>query len=82
MSTEYSNIKFRYILIPVWISACKYNGKVYNVVASGHNGRGNCHRPVSVLKMILLILIILALFAAPGILVFIIQAIEVIAMGG
>lgn len=82
MSTEYSNIKFRYILIPVWISACKYNGKVYNVVASGHNGKGNCNRPVSVLKLVLLILIILALFAAPGILVFIIQAIEVIAMGG
>ena len=82
MSTEYSNIRFRYILIPVWISACRYNGKVYNVVASGHNGKGNCNRPVSVLKLVLLILIILALFAAPGILVFIIQAIEVIAMGG
>ena len=70
MSTEYSNIRYRYILIPVWLSACQYNGKVYNVVASGHNGKGNCNRPFSVLKLILFILIFLAAFSLPVLLSF------------
>ena len=68
LSTQYSNIKFRYILFPVWLAACPYNGKIYYVVASGHDNRGNCGRPVSVLKIILLVLIVLGIFATPYIL--------------
>ena len=51
-SVEYSNIKFRYALIPVWLSGCRYKGKIYNMVSSGYDLRGNCNRPVSVLKLV------------------------------
>ena len=58
LSTEYSNVKFRYILVPVWLTAMRYKGKSYNVVCSGHKQRGNCKRPVSIPKMIILGLIV------------------------
>ena len=65
LSTEYSNIKFRYFLFPVWLSACNYKCKTYYVVASGHDNRGLCDRPVSVVKILILILILLGLFSLP-----------------
>lgn len=64
-STEFSNVKYRYVLVPVYLTACKFNGKVYNVVASGFDGRGNCDRPVSVAKIIILVLIVLFFFSIP-----------------
>ena len=65
VSTSYSDIKFKLILVPVWLTACRYKGKAYNVVASGCNGRGNCRRPVSIPKMVLLILIFLGILTLP-----------------
>lgn len=65
MSTSYSNISFKLILVPVWLTACRYKGKSYNVVASGCNGRGNCRRPVSIPKLIILILIFLGILSIP-----------------
>lgn len=61
-STEYYNVRFRYVLIPVWLTGCMYGGKVYNVVASGHNGTGKCSRPFSVFKLISFLVIMAALF--------------------
>ena len=59
-STVFTNITFRNILVPVWLSGCKYGGKVYNAAASGTNGRGVCTRPVSILKLVILAILILA----------------------
>lgn len=61
-STEFSNIRLRYVLVPAWLAGCRYNGKVYNVVASGTNGRGNCNRPLSIPKLLLTPLLIIAYF--------------------
>ena len=60
LSTEYFNVRYRYVLVPVWLTGCRYGGKIYNVVASGHNGTGKCNRPFSVFKLITF----LVLFAA------------------
>ena len=65
MSTNFSNVKFRYFLFPVWLAACPYKGKIYYVVASGHDNRGLCDRPVSAAKLILLVLAILSMLAIP-----------------
>ena len=67
-STEYSNVTFRYVLVPVWLTGCKYGGKIYNVAASGHNGQGQCRRPFSVLKLVLFLLFIAAFFICAKIL--------------
>ena len=61
-STEFYNVKFKYVLVPVYLAGCKYGGKIYNVVASGTNGRGNCNRPVSVAKFIITPLLFFAYF--------------------
>lgn len=61
-STEFFDVKFKYVLVPVWLSGCRYKGKIYNVVASGTNGRGNCSRPVSVTKIVMAILLAIAFF--------------------
>ena len=80
MDTAYSNIKFKLILVPVWLTACRYKGKSYNVVASGFDNRGNCRRPVSVPKMILLILLFLCLLLSPVIIQIIFVIISMIRM--
>lgn len=51
-STEYNNIRFKCVMIPVWLTGCVYGGRTYNVVASGFNGRGNCNRPLSIPKLV------------------------------
>lgn len=65
ITTEYSNIKYRYILVPVWLSATRYKGKVYNVIASGIDGRGDAQRPVSAAKIVVLILLLIGLILLP-----------------
>ena len=59
-SVEFHNLAYRYVLVPVWLAGCKYGGKIYNVAASGHNGTGNCHRPLSVAKLVTVIAVIMA----------------------
>ena len=61
-STEFYNVKFKYVLVPVYLAGCKYGGKIYNVVASGTNGRGKCNRPISIAKFIITPLLFLAYF--------------------
>jgi hypothetical protein len=56
-STEFYNVKFRYVLIPVWLSGCRYGGRIYNVAASGCNGTGHCRRPFSIAKLIIFLLL-------------------------
>ena len=67
-STEFYNVKFRYVLVPVWLSGCRYGGKIYNVVASGTNGRGYCDRPVSIAKFIGFPVLVIAYFIIGNIL--------------
>ena len=61
-STEFYNVKSKYVLVPVYLAGCKYGGKIYNVVASGTNGRGKCDRPISIAKFIITPLLFLAYF--------------------
>ena len=67
-STEYYNVKFKYVLVPVYLAGCRYGGKIYNVVASGTNGRGKCGRPISIAKFIITPLLFLAYFVIGAIL--------------
>ena len=78
LSTQYSNIKFRYFLFPVWLAACPYKGKMYYVVASGLDNRGLCDRPVSTLKMVILGAVIFSIFLIPTISYFIMLLISMI----
>ena len=47
MNTDYSNITFKHLLVPVYASAYKFNNKVYQVVINGRTGEVQGERPYS-----------------------------------
>jgi ribosomal protein S27E len=64
--TDYENVTFKHILLPVWIGAYRFQGKVYQVIVNARTGEVQGERPFSALKIALAILaaIILAAIAA------------------
>lgn len=64
MSTVYSNITYKYLMLPIWISSFKYNGKVYQFMVNGQTGKVSGKAPVSATKVIITILTVLAILGA------------------
>lgn len=60
--TGYRNLTFKHILLPVWIGAYRFQGKVYQVVVNGQSGEVHGERPYSAGKIALAVLA--ALFTA------------------
>lgn len=60
--TFYSNVTYKYLLLPVWISSFKYNDKVYNFMVNGQTGKVSGKTPISVAKVIITIVAALAIF--------------------
>lgn len=54
--TEYEDVTFKHILLPVWTSAYKYNGKLYRFVINAQTGEVHGERPYSYTKIISLII--------------------------
>jgi DNA-directed RNA polymerase subunit RPC12/RpoP len=63
VSTTYSAITFKHILLPVWLSAYRYNNKQYQVMINGLTGRVMGDRPYSIWKITAAVLAALALVA-------------------
>jgi predicted RNA-binding Zn-ribbon protein involved in translation (DUF1610 family) len=66
-NTSYSNPTFKHILLPVWLSAYRYNDKVYQFLINARTGEVQGERPWSAVKIALaiiggLILVALILF--------------------
>ncbi len=59
MDTNYSDVTFKHLLVPVYASAYKFNSKVYQVVINGRTGEVQGERPYSWVKIAALILLIL-----------------------
>ena len=64
VQAQYDNIRFRHILLPVWISAYRYREKVYRFLINARTGEVQGERPYSWVKILLLVLVILILFSA------------------
>ena len=62
VKTAFSNITYKYLLLPVWIANYKYNGKVYQFMVNGETGKVSGKSPVSAIKVILTIAVIIAIF--------------------
>jgi len=58
MEMKLSEETFKHILLPVYISAYRYNGKEYNFFINGENGTISGSRPYSAWKIVLTILFI------------------------
>ncbi len=63
VDTEYQQVTFKHILLPLWISAYKYNGKVYRFMINARTGEVKGERPYSAIKIVLFVLMILAIIA-------------------
>ena len=56
-----SNEKFKHILLPVYISSYRYEGKEYNFYINGQTGVLSGYRPYSFWKIFFLVLFILVI---------------------
>jgi len=55
ISTSYSGITFKHLLLPVYAGAYRFNQKVYQIVVNGRTGEIQGDRPYSVWKILLLV---------------------------
>ncbi|MBC3911220.1 hypothetical protein [Undibacterium umbellatum] len=51
MQPRYSNISFKHILLPIWLSSYKYSDKVYRFLVNGQTGEVQGERPYSAWKI-------------------------------
>lgn len=68
--TSYSNITFKHILLPIWISSYRYKGKIYRFMVNGQTGEVQGQRPWSKLKIAASVIGVLMLIA---ILIFVLE---------
>jgi predicted RNA-binding Zn-ribbon protein involved in translation (DUF1610 family)/ribosomal protein S27E len=59
LSTTYSEITFKHLLLPVYAGAYRYNGKLFQILVNGRTGEIQGERPYSVWKIALLVVTIL-----------------------
>lgn len=62
--TQYNDIKFKYILLPLWISAFKYQQKPYRFTVNARTGEVHGTRPYSAIKIALAVIAGLAIIGA------------------
>jgi ribosomal protein S27E len=61
VETATSNETFRHLLLPVWIGAYRFQGKVFQVVVNARTGEVQGERPYSAIKIAMLVIGILIL---------------------
>ena len=64
LNTNYENIKFKHLLLPVFVCAYKYKNKLYQFLVNGRTGEIQGERPYSWIKIVAFAFIILAVTAA------------------
>jgi LSD1 subclass zinc finger protein len=69
LNTSYRDIKFKHLLLPVYVSAYKYKEKLYRFLVNARTGEVQGERPWSWLKIAGLVLLVVAIIAVIVILV-------------
>ncbi|MBQ9767264.1 MAG: hypothetical protein IJW37_04115 [Lachnospiraceae bacterium] len=63
MSTGFGNIKFKYLLLPVWMACFKYKEKVYRFMVNGQTGKVSGKIPISPAKVAITVIGVIAVLA-------------------
>ena len=63
VDTDFDDVTFKHILLPIWISAYRYNETVYRFMINGRTGEVQGERPYSWIKIALFVLMIIAIIA-------------------
>ncbi|MBR1866935.1 MAG: hypothetical protein IJ801_10615 [Lachnospiraceae bacterium] len=61
--TEFRDITYKYLLLPIWVSNFKYNDQVYQFMVNGQTGKVADKTPVSVPKVVLTVIGIIVIIA-------------------
>lgn len=56
LDTRYGEIRFKHVLLTIWLSAFLFRGKTYRFVINGRTGKLQGERPYSVWKIIFAVL--------------------------
>jgi len=67
LQERYFNVKFKHLLLPMWMSGYQYGGKIYRFLINGQTGRVTGQYPKSKWKVALTVLLCLA---AAGLLIY------------
>ncbi|MEO1190485.1 MAG: primosomal protein N' (replication factor Y) - superfamily II helicase [Pseudomonadota bacterium] len=51
LETQYGDISFKHVLLPIWLAGYRFRGKAYQVVINGQTGQVEGHRPYSWVKI-------------------------------
>lgn len=63
LSTDYRDITYKYLLLPIWISNFKYNDRVYQFMVNGQTGKVAGKTPISIPKVIITVIGVIAVIA-------------------
>jgi predicted RNA-binding Zn-ribbon protein involved in translation (DUF1610 family) len=63
LNTAFSQVTYKYLMLPVYLSSFKYKNKVYQFMVNGQTGRVGGKSPVSALRVTVAVLIGLAVLA-------------------
>lgn len=63
IKTAFNDIKYKHLLLPIWVSAYTYNNKVYRYMINGQTGKVHGKYPVSPWKVLLTVLLAVGLIA-------------------
>jgi DNA-directed RNA polymerase subunit RPC12/RpoP len=64
VNSEFSSTMFKHVLLPIWIAAYRYNGKVFRFLVNGQTGEVVGVAPWSVGKILGLVALVLAIVGA------------------
>ena len=70
VNTTFNSIKYKYVLIPIWIGTYKYANKDYRFISNGETGKITGKVPISIAKVSILIFIIMLIFVVVFVILF------------
>lgn len=59
-NTQFSDIKYKYLMLPIWLSSFRYKDKIYQFMVNGQTGKVAGKTPISPLRVCVAVLIALA----------------------
>lgn len=64
MQVHHADIRFKHLLLPLWISSFRYKEKAYRFIVNARSGEVAGERPYSVVKIVLAVLVVVAVIVA------------------
>ncbi len=61
VSTNYSGLTYKYLMLPLWLSSFKYKEKIFQFMVNGQTGEVGGKAPVSALRVIIAVILGLAI---------------------